>query len=296
MSRKILLVGASGTLGGHTMSELVSRGADVRALVRAKRNLPGQVEQFIGDLGDRSSVEEALDGVQAAYYVSPHEADEVKLAENFIQACEAAHVRIVFAGVQIPDPGMADNFGRLHPHYLGKIHIGAAMAAAANDPIVISMAFANWAQNDELFKEDILNGEFAQPLHPKGVNRIDLRDVAEISASALLDPDFPGGQYVIAGPESLSGQQCADIWAAALARPVRYLGDDEHAWRPAIARRLTGTKQTDWLYTFEFLSTSEIPTDPGALKVTEQLLGHPPRNYRTYVRDTAREWLGSTKQ
>ena len=122
-----------------------------------------------------------------------------------------------------------------------------------------------------------------------------MRDVSEISASALLDPDFPGGQYVIVGPESLSGQQCADIWAAELSRPVRYLGDDEQAWRPAIARRLTGTKQADWLYTFEVLSTTEIPTDPGALKATEQLLGHPPRNYRTYVRDTARKWLGSTK-
>ena len=295
MPRKILLVGASGTLGGHTLSELVSRGSDVRALVRAKRNLPGQVEQFIGDLSDRSSVEEALDGVQAAYYISPHEADEVKLAENFIQACEAAEVRIVFAGIQIPDPDMAANIGRLFPHYQGKIYIGAAMAAAAKDPVVISMAFANWAQNDEQFKEDILNGEFAQPLHPKGVNRIDLRDTAEISASALLDADFPGGEHLIVGPESLSGQQCADIWAAELSRPVRYLGDHEQAWRAAIARRLTGTKVTDWLHTFEFLSASEIPTDPGALKATEQLLGHPPRNYRTYVRDTAREWLGRTE-
>ena len=103
MTRKILLVGASGTLGGQTLSELLRRGADVRALVRASRNLPGQVEQFIGDLGDRSSLDEALNGVQAAYYVSPHEADEVKFAENFIQACEAAGVRIVFAGIQIPD-------------------------------------------------------------------------------------------------------------------------------------------------------------------------------------------------
>ena len=291
MTRKILLVGASGTLGGHTLSELLSRGADVRALVRAKRNLPGQVEQFMGDLSDRSSVEKALDGVQVAYYISPHEADEVKFAENFIQACEATKIRIVFAGVQIPDPDMAANFGRLHPHYRGKIHIGAAMAAAANDPIVISVAFANWAQNDEQFKEDILNGEFAQPLHPSGVNRIDLRDVAEISASALLDPDFPGGEYLIVGPESLSGQQCADIWAAELSRPVRYLGDDEQAWRPAIARRLSGTKLTDWLYTFDYLSTNGTPTDPRALKATEQLLGHPARNYRTYVRDTAREWL-----
>jgi uncharacterized protein YbjT (DUF2867 family) len=294
MARKILLVGASGTLGGLTLRELVRRGADVRALVRAKRNLPGQVEQFIGDLSDRSSVEKALDGVQAAYYISPHETDEVEFAENFIQACEAAGVRLVFAGVQIPDPDMAANFARLFPHYKGKIDIGAAMAAAANH-VVISVAFANWMQNDEQFKEDILNGEFGQSLDPRGVNRIDLRDVAEISASALLDPDFPEGDYFMVGPESLSGQQCADIWAAELNRPVRYLGDDEQAWRQAIARRLTGNKQVDWLYSFEFLSTNELPTDPDALKATEKLLGHPTRNYRTYVHDTAREWAGSTK-
>jgi len=294
MTRKILLVGASGTLGGHTLRELVSRGADVRALVRAKRDLSGQVEQFIGDLSDLSSVEQALNGVQVAYYISPHEVDEVEIAENFMQACESAKVRIVFAGIHIPDPEMAAGIAQAHPHYRGKIRIGAAMAAAANDPIVISLVFANWMQNDNQFKDDILNGEFAQPLHPNGVNRIDLRDAAEISAPALLDPDFRGGEYLIVGPESLSGQQCADIWATELSRPVRYLGDDEQAWRAAIARRLTGTKQTDWLHTFEFLSITEIPTDPGALAATEQLLGHPPRNYRTYVRDTAGEWLGRT--
>ena len=84
MARKILVVGASGTLGGLTLRELIRRGADVRALVRSKRNLPGLVEQFIGDLSDRSSIEKALDGVQAAYYISPHETDEVEFAENFI--------------------------------------------------------------------------------------------------------------------------------------------------------------------------------------------------------------------
>ena len=293
MARKILVVGASGTLGGLTLRELVRRGADVRALVRAKRNLPRQVEQFIGNLGDRSSIEKALDGVQAAYYVSPHETNEVELAENFIQACEAAKVRIVFAGIHIPDPEMRANFAQAHPHYKGKLQIGAALAAAANDPVVQSLSFSNFAQNDEVYKEDILNGEFPEPI--KGINRFDLRDAAEIGASALLDPDFPGGVHVAVGPESLTGQQCADIWAAELGRPVRYLGDDEQAWRPAIARRLTGTKQTDWLYTFEFLATNAFPTDPDSVTATEKLLGHPVRNYRTYVRDTAREWNGSTK-
>ena len=293
MARKMLVVGASGTLGGLTLRELVRRDADVRALVRAKRNLPGQVEQFIGDLSDRSSIEKALDGVQAAYYISPHETDEIELAENFIQACEAANVRIVYAGIHIPDPEMAASFAQAHPHYKAKIQIGAALAAAANDPVVQSLSFSNFAQNDEVYKEDILNGEFPEPI--KGMNRFDVRDAAEISASALLDPDFPGGVHVVVGPESLTGQQCADIWSAELGRPVRYLGDDEQAWRPAIARRLTGTKQTDWMYTFDFLATNAIPTDPDAVKATEKLLGHPVRNYPTYVRDTAREWNGSTK-
>ena len=39
MTTKILLVGASGALGGHTPSELVSRGADVRAPVGASSGM-----------------------------------------------------------------------------------------------------------------------------------------------------------------------------------------------------------------------------------------------------------------
>ena len=56
----------------------------------------------------------------------------------------------------------------------------------------------------------------------RSVNRVDVRDVAEIAAQALLRPCLPGGRAtVIAGPESLSADDCAQIWTEESGRPVR---------------------------------------------------------------------------
>lgn len=78
----------------------------------------------------------------------------------------------------------------------------------------------NFHQNDELFMTDILAGRY--PLPMRRVNRVDVRDLAELCAQALLQPSYPAGEHTIAGPESLSGAECAHIWTEALGRPVKY--------------------------------------------------------------------------
>ena len=48
----ILIIGATGTVGRHLVSELVSTNSKVRALLRNpdSANLPSAVEKFRGDL------------------------------------------------------------------------------------------------------------------------------------------------------------------------------------------------------------------------------------------------------
>ena len=64
----ILVVGATGLLGGETTKRLVARGHSVRALVRnpAKANLPG-VEVVQGDLLDPASLAAAVRGVSQIF-------------------------------------------------------------------------------------------------------------------------------------------------------------------------------------------------------------------------------------
>ncbi len=297
-TQPILVVGATGSVGGAVVSALRARNAIIRVLVRDPArvaDLPPSVQRSVGDLRDPGQVAAALVGVQAAFYVSPHEPDEVALATGFVKACEAAGVRLVFAGVHIDQPNgwlravQRTLFGLLLPAYRGKLRIGEHVARSATRPVVLVPT--NFMQNDEVFQDDILAGVFPEPL--AGINRVDLRDVGAIAADALLRPDFPAGVHSVVGPETLSGEQCARVWARALGRPVRYVGDDEAAWTAAYRRRLTGRKLADWLGSFRFLQKRSLATNPEHLASTTRLLGRPPHSYETYVQDTATAWHAS---
>jgi dihydroflavonol-4-reductase len=65
----VLVTGATGLVGGAVVAELLARGHQVRALVRASSDLsnldPARVELVRGDVLDRPSVEQALRGCQA---------------------------------------------------------------------------------------------------------------------------------------------------------------------------------------------------------------------------------------
>jgi len=71
--RKILVTGATGHVGGQVVSQLLSMGAPLRALVRNPdaARLPGGVEVVRGDLSAPDSLAAALDGVESVFLVWP---------------------------------------------------------------------------------------------------------------------------------------------------------------------------------------------------------------------------------
>lgn len=293
---KVLVVGATGTVGSEATRALLAKGAHVRALVRSEasaRKLDQRVEVVRGDLRDAAAVASALDGVSAAFYVSPHEADEEQLAEQFVRACEARGVRIVFVGVHVDGATRLSRalqrfvFGRFLPHYRPKFRLAERVRRSKADPVILMPS--NFFQNDELFREELLAGEFLQRFD-RPVNRVDVRDVGEAAARACLDKTLPSGAYPVSGPESLDGEACTKVWAAVLGRPVRYAADDEARFDAAIERSLSGRKREDFLKSFRVLRKFEVKTDPRQVARTTALLGRPPTNYATYVRDMVDAW------
>jgi uncharacterized protein YbjT (DUF2867 family) len=287
----VLVVGATGTMGGLVVDELVTRHAAIRVLVRRRRPAdffaPG-VEQVVADLRDQGAIRAALTGVRAALYISPHEDDEEDLAYNFVRAAEATRTRIIFAGVHVSSRTLAGWLQlkateRLFPAYRHKLRIGQLIARSATNPVVFVPT--NFYQNDEIFAADIRGGIFPMPM--RRVNRVDVRDLAELCANALLQPSYPAGEHMIAGPESFSGQECARIWTKELGKPVVYIGEDDTAWQSIFGQRLYGKKLHDLRNSFVFLKRRAIVV-PKAVAETTRLLGRAPRTYRDYV-----GWLAS---
>lgn len=287
----VLVVGATGTVGGAALRSLVVQGARVRALVRSNvdaRRFP-DVEVLPGDLRDARAVKRALDGVDAAFFASPHEQGEEELAEAFVRACEAARARLVFVGVHADGATRAGRafrrflFGRLLPHYAPKLRISERVRSSGANPVVLMPT--NFFQNDEIFREELLEGRFVQPF-ARPINRVDVRDLGDAAARACLDPSLRSGAYPIFGPRSLDGAACAAKWAAALGRPVAF-EDDDARFEAALARELRGKKREDFAASYGALRKLALPTGAKELARTTELLGRPPTDYATYVRDTA---------
>jgi len=300
---KILVVGATGTVGGATLHALLERGAAVRALVRSQRGAArlgarADVEVVKGDLADGASIRRALDGVQAAFYVSPHEPNEETVAADFIAACEALAVRLVFVGVHIDGASRWQRalrrflYGRMLPHYRPKFRIAERARTSRANPIVLVPT--NFYQNDELFREDLLAGNFAQPFE-RPFNRVDVRDIGAAAARACLDRSLPAGAYPIVGPESLDATACAAHWTRALGRSVRYRGASCANFEAALSA-LDAKKRADFLATYTVIPKFELATRTGELAATTALLGRAPTAYADFVRETAARWQADAER
>ena len=297
----VLIVGATGTVGREAVAATLKQGGQVRALVRSTASaaqLPEGVEPILGDLREERAVTRALSGVTAALYVSPHEQDEVQLAQRFISACEAAQARLVFVGVHIDGKSKWRRalsrfvYGRLLSHYRPKFELSERARASATSPIILMPT--NFFQNDELFREEITSGYYPTNFaHP--INRVDVRDLGLAIARALLDDTLASGAYPVVGPSSLCGDDCAALWTAALSCKVRC----EHDLARAIAtfgQKLQSKKREDFIKTFEVLQKFAIPTNPEELEATHRLIGQAPTSYDNYVRQTAARWTDYAQQ
>jgi uncharacterized protein YbjT (DUF2867 family) len=127
---RILLTGATGYVGGRLLTQLVSRGHRVRCLARNPAHLlprvPTGVEVVPGDVLDRDSLDRALTGIDAAYYLihamgdaSGFEEREREGAYHFAAAARAAAVqRIIYLG------GLGDERADLSPHLRSRHEVG----------------------------------------------------------------------------------------------------------------------------------------------------------------------------
>jgi uncharacterized protein YbjT (DUF2867 family) len=179
------------------------------------------------------------------------------------------------------------------PRYRGKFAIGRMVETSATNPVILCPS--NFMQNDEVLLDVIRAGEFVHPCHPKGLNRVDLRGVGEAAAGILLDPSTPSGTYPVVGPRDVTGPECAQVWADALGRPVRYAGDDDAALEAALAAHLTGHRHDDWLSSLRKLRGFEVHATAEELAATERLLGRPPTDYTEFVRRVLAEHTTPTE-
>jgi uncharacterized protein YbjT (DUF2867 family) len=224
----VLVIGASGPLGGDVARELVTRGVAVRAMTRrADAPIPDGVAEIVrGDLHDPASLLDACAGVQRIFLVSSPAADQVTLETNAIAAAERAGVAHVVKVSNIPVPGLASGLHRNHRAIEGRL-ARARLSATALQPSFFASVLARQLGL-------LRRGRFVMPTGGGRIAWIDPRDIAAVAAAVLADPEPPTGALLLTGPEALSAADVAGRITAVTGRDVALLQPPIDTWQAGL--------------------------------------------------------------
>jgi uncharacterized protein YbjT (DUF2867 family) len=284
---KVLVTGGRGLVGSELVKELRRRDADVRILVRnLDKSKPPQegVEVVVGDLLDPVSIEEALDGVDKLYLMNAVVADELTqglIAYDLAKKMKLKHVvyQSVFKVEHFKDV----------PHFAAKLAIENALREFEIPFTVIRPNY--FFQNDVSLREPLTKaGIYPMPLGNGGISAVDIRDIAESAAIALTTEGHHGKTYNLNGPDVLSGPKAATIWSELLGREIQYTGHDMNVFEQQMRERMPSWMAFDLRMMFQSYLERGFTASDGDIEMQTKLLGHPPRRYEDFARETLRNW------
>lgn len=282
---KILVTGGTGTVGSQVAKELLARKVDISVLTRdASKALPAGVKAIQGNLQEVATVRRVFAGFDAVFLlnvVGLAEASEGLMALTGMRL--AGVKRVVYLSVH-----HADKAAWL-PHFGSKVGIEEALKVSGI-PFTI-LRPNNFYQNDNWVRDAILqHGVYAQPYGDAGMSRVDVRDIAEAAAIALTEPGHEGETYDLVGPEILTATKTAEIWSRVLGRPIAYAGNDLDAWEQQAVQYMPAVVAFDFREMFQYFQDHGLKASPEAIARQTKLLGHAPRAYEPFVRETAAAW------
>jgi uncharacterized protein YbjT (DUF2867 family) len=287
---KILVTGGTGHVGAAVVQELQKRKADIRLLVRKEgAPTPAGVEVAIGDLLDPVSVRKAMEGVDKLYLLNavlPDELTQGLIAYGLAKKLKLSHVvyHSVFRVEHFKDV----------PHFASKLAIESALRAFDVPFTVIRPNY--FIQNDASLKDPLTKaGVYPMPLGKVGVSAVDVRDIAEATAIVLTSDAHMGKTYNINGPDVVSGPKAASIWSDLLGKEIRYVGDNMDAFEEQMRKRGPSWSAFDIRMMFEGYLERGFIAEDGDLETLTKLLGHSPRRYEDFARETFLKWQELSK-
>ena len=225
-ARRVLLTGATGFVGRALLPRLRAAGWRVRALSRRppvgdEATRDAGVEWVTGDVGHPGSLDRALAGCEAAFYLvhgmgegRDFHTREHQAAERFATAAGRAELRrVVYLGGIVPATGGSE-------HLASRRDVGEALRAGPVSTLelrasmIVGHGSLSWLIVRDLAARlpvMVLPSWLRSRTQPVAID-----DVVVALLRAVDLPDASSGCYDLPGPEILSGRQILDATAAAL--------------------------------------------------------------------------------
>jgi len=246
-------------------------------------SLPG-VEMVLGNLLDPVSIEKALEGVDKLYLlnaVTPDELTQGLIAYDLAKKRKLAHVvyHSVFRVEHLKDV----------PHFASKLAIETAIRGFDAPFTIIRPNY--FFQNDASFKDLLTKmSVYPNPLGPVGISAVDIRDIAEAAAISLMSDEHFGKTYNVNGPTVLSGAKAAAIWSKVLGKEIKYAGDNLDSFEAQMREHGPSWAAFDIRMMFQGYLERGFAADDGDVATLTKLLGHEPRSYEDFVKETVHAW------
>jgi uncharacterized protein YbjT (DUF2867 family) len=285
MSGRVLVIGATGTVGGALVSELRRVGAEVRGATRdpaaaAARDLLPADAWVPFDLERPETFPGALAGVDRVFLVArPGDDAPERTALPLLAEMARQGVRHV-VDLSALGAEQREEFG------LRKVERAleaSGMAWTHLRPNWFMQVFTGGPLHADLRR----TGAFHLAAGDARVSYVDARDIAAVAAAALTRPAHEGHAYTLTGPAGLTGAEVAAALSAAAGRPLDYVALDEEVARQALTAAL-GARWAERLVGFYRLVRAGwcAPVSPAV----EQVLGRPPVAFADFAREHAAAW------
>ncbi|MCI4030082.1 SDR family oxidoreductase [Dickeya dianthicola] len=272
MSKKILVLGATGTVGRPVVSGLVAKGEAVKAASRSGQQIEG-AEATSFDFSKPETISAALEGVDRAYMLMPAGYLNVQeLLLPFVQAAASRKVKVVFQSTIGVDAGDAIPYRQVE-------------VALENSGTPYVILRPNWFSDNfhTFWKKGLDHGQIALPAGDGKLSFIDVRDIAASAIAALTSTAFDGKVFNLNGPEALSFADAAAILSEVTGKPVRYTATSDETF---IDMLKGGGVSADYA---SFMASIFYPVRQGRIgAVTNDvatLTGKIPRTLRAYAQD-----------
>lgn len=271
---RAIVIGGTGKVGREVVRALSEAGAD--AVPAARRVASGGIAL---DMADAASVAVVARGFDTAFLATPLGPDESDIGVAAVAALRSAGVaKIIYLGI------MNLEEMRAIPHFETKIPVRDAVLS---DGCGVMIAANFFFQNDAMVLPVLMGaGVYPLPVGSAGVWSVDVGDIGQAAANAMLHDDWNGQSVPLCGAEALTGPSMAATWTDVMGRPVVYGGDAIDPFLGMLAQHIPGWGEweaNDFRLMMEVTQAKGCPATPAEVAAAATIIGRPQRRYRDFV-------------
>jgi len=289
-TKKILITGATGNVGGAVLNYLTTTDVDLRVLTHtepeAQALRDGGIEDVVvGDFLRPETLGPALEGVSTVFLLTPINPQQVPQANNVIRAAKRSgnDPRIVRLSVHQASHTAPTRISRQHAQIEDEL-TSSGLPYSLLRP-------QSFMQNTLMAAPTVAaQGKIYQPFKHGKLGMIHTRDIGEVAAKVLTEEGHEGKVYTLTGPAAISFYDVAEALSQVLGKEVRYIEISLEAAKAAMLNRGFAEWRADALN--EYAKAHSEGYSDFTTGDFEQLTGHPATSYKQFATDFKQMFRG----